>query len=103
MADGGYTERSFTFGDSLDGDSSFGDTSSSIEMKSEGSNSVKYDSEAQSVRSWESESERSWENEEESEDEDDALGKLNSLKKLSIRYYVDYISICMYIFYFLSI
>jgi len=50
-------------------------------MKSEGSISVKYDSEAQSVRSWESESERSWENEEESEDEDDALGKLNSLNK----------------------
>ena len=76
MAEGGYTERSFNYGDSIDGDSSFGDSSSGIEMKSEGTNSIKYDSEAHSVRSWESESERSWENEEDSEDEDDALGNI---------------------------
>ena len=103
MADGGYSERSFTYGDSLDGDSSFGDTSSGIEMKSEGSSNGTYDSETQSDISWESESERSWENEEESEDEDNALGKFNRLNKLVIQYLLDisadFISICMYIFY----
>ena len=58
-------------------------------MKSEGSSSGKYDSETQSDRSWESESERSWENEEESEDEDDALGKLNLLNSTVIQYFLE--------------
>ena len=61
---------SFNFGDSLC------DDDSGIGIKS-GSNSIKLDSEAQSVRSWESESERSWQNESEDED-DDALGKLQN-------------------------
>ena len=82
MANGGYKDRSFNFGDSTNGDSSFGDSSSGIEMKSEGTNSIKYDSEAHSVRSWESESERSWE----SEDDDDALGNINYLDKTLIQY-----------------
>ena len=62
----GFT-RKFNFEDSLDDDSGIG-------MKS-GTNSIELDSEARSVRSWESESERSWENESDDEDED-ALGNL---------------------------
>ena len=62
----GFT-RKFNFEDSLDDDSGIG-------MKS-GTNSIELDSEARSVRSWESESERSWENESDDEDED-ALGNV---------------------------
>ena len=62
----GFT-RKFNFEDSLDDDSGIG-------MKS-GTNSIELDSEARSVRSWESESERDWENESDDEDED-ALGNV---------------------------
>ena len=57
----------FSFGDSLDDDS--GITS--------GTSSIKLDSEAQSVTSWDSESQRSWQNESDvDDDEDDALGNM---------------------------
>ena len=67
---------SFNFGDSLDDDSGISSTS--------GPNSVKLDSEAQSVRSWDSESQRSWLNDDDDDDDeaDDALGK--KLKKETI-------------------
>ena len=59
----------------LAGDTDESDRDSGVGMKS-GANSIKLDSEAQSVRSWESESENgSWQNDSEDED-DDALGKL---------------------------
>lgn len=71
MSDRYTAMPSFNFGDSTDDDSGISSTS--------GPNSIKLDSEAQSVRSWDSESQRSWENdEEEDEDEDDALGELDA-------------------------
>lgn len=70
MADAFTTPPNFNFGDS------FGDDDSGIGMKS-GTNSIKLDSEAHSVRSWESESERSWQNESDDEDDND-LGALDA-------------------------
>ena len=75
-----YT-ASFNFGDSLDDDSGIGTKS--------GSNSIKLDSEAQSVREWESESERSWLNESDEED-DDVLGEIN----IFVDNYIFYSLIC---------
>ena len=57
----------FNFEDSTDDDSGISSAS--------GPNSIKLDSESQSVRSWDSESQRSLENDEYDDDEaDDALG-----------------------------
>lgn len=70
MSDRYTTMPSFNFEDSTDDDSGISSTS--------GPNSIKLDSEAQSVTSWDSESQRSWENDEEDEDEDDALGELDA-------------------------
>ena len=79
MSDRYTAMPSFNFGDSTDDDSGISSTS--------GPNSIKLDSEAQSVRSWDSESQRSWENdEEEDEDEDDALGIKISIHKWYINY-----------------
>ena len=69
MSDKYTTVPSFNFGDSTDDDSGISTVS--------GRSSIKLDSEAQSVRSWDSESQRSWENDEDDDDDeaDDALGK----------------------------
>ena len=72
----GFT-RKFNFEDSLDDDSGIG-------MKS-GTNSIELDSEARSVRSWESESERDWENESDDEDED-ALGIVIMFDQITVFY-----------------
>ena len=72
----GFT-RKFNFEDSLDDDSGIG-------MKS-GTNSIELDSEARSVRSWESESERDWENESDDEDED-ALGNVLMFDQITVFY-----------------
>ena len=64
-----YTMMSnFNFEDSTDDDSGISSAS--------GPNSIKLDSESQSVRSWDSESQRSLENDEYDDDDegDDALG-----------------------------
>ena len=68
MSDKYTTMPSFNFGDSMDDDSGISTVS--------GPNSIKWDSEAQSVRSWDSESQRSWENDEDDDDDEaeDALG-----------------------------
>ena len=68
MSDKYTTVPSFNFGDSTDDDSGISTVS--------GRSSIKLDSEAQSVRSWDSESQRSWENDEDDDDDeaDDALG-----------------------------
>ena len=67
MSDKFTTMSNFNFEDSTDDDSG-------ISLAS-GPNSVKFDSESQSVRSWDSESQRSWENDGDDDDEaDDALG-----------------------------
>ena len=55
----------FNFENSTDDDSGISSPS--------GPNSIKSDSESQSVRSWDSDSQRSWDNDED-DDDDDALG-----------------------------
>ena len=81
MSDRYTTMPSFNFEDSTDDDSGISSTS--------GPNSIKLDSEAQSVVSWDSESQRSWENDEEDEDEDDALGtkiNISRIKRCCIKF-----------------
>ena len=67
MSEKFITMSNFDFEDSTDDDSGI--------ESARGPNSVKFDSESQSVRSWDSESQRSWENDEDDDGEaDDALG-----------------------------